>query len=77
MTFEDNNFEITSAIPRAAAVPMDKVNGESVHGVGGGHRDVDYQARKDARHDTARYRTCGGHRRDDAGFAFAGGLFPS
>ena len=29
MTFEDNNFEITSAIPRAAAVPMDKANGKT------------------------------------------------
>ena len=28
MTFDDNNFEITSAIPRSAAVPMDEFNGE-------------------------------------------------
>jgi hypothetical protein len=47
------------------------------HGVGGGHRDIDHQARKDARWDTARYRTCGGHGRNDSGFAFAAGLFPS
>ena len=28
MTFDDNNFEITSAIPRSAAVHMDEFNGE-------------------------------------------------
>ena len=47
------------------------------HGVGGGHKDVDHQARKNARCDTARYHTCGGHGRNDSGFAFAAGLFPS
>ena len=29
LAFDDYDFEITSAIPRSAAIPMDKVNGET------------------------------------------------
>ena len=47
------------------------------HGVGGGFRDADYQARKDARYDTAHHRACGGHAGCNSGYAFAAGLFPS
>ena len=29
VAFDDDDFEITSAIPRSAAIPMDEVNGET------------------------------------------------